>query len=394
MGNHVFDLIENASDAAFAIDADRKITAWNATAQRLLGYSAPEVVGMRCGQVLQASLPGGEFLCHGDCDLFKCFLDCRPYGVPQAILKHRDGEQVSASIASIAMSQRARRIYADKVMAVVFLREGMATPPVTQQHRLQVFTLGGFGVTVAGRSVDIGKWKRKQAVALLKYLVNQLDHPVHRECLLDYLWPKADESQGLGRLKVAIYCLRRELRALGIGDDVLKTVGDTYILRRDSVWLDVDTFERLFAKGRSLQDQMKWGEALEHFAEARHLYRGDYLEEEVYADWCAEERGCLHELYLEMLARTAECHAKLEQYSEAVHICRKALVFDPCRENFHYALMEHLLSSGYPDLALAQYRQCMQILAQEFDASPLPKTQRLYEQILNGVDCVRESINK
>ena len=383
MITHASDLVEFASDAAFAIDADAKIVAWNAPAQRLLGYTPSEAIGRHCGDVLQATLPGGEPLCHADCDVFRCFRNRRPYGVPSCRLRHRDDEWVTASIASVAISERARRLYADNLMAVIFLRYGAtATTPLPPHHTLQVFTLGGFGIVVAGRSIDIGKWKRKQAVTLLKYLITQLDHPVHRERLLDCLWPDVDESRGWGRLKVTMYYLRRELRINGMSDDVVKTVGNAYLLRHDAVWVDVNVFDRLVTEGRALQDRAQWGDALERYVEARHLYRGDYLEEETFADWCAEERERLHELYLEMLARTAECHAELGQYTEAIRICHKALVFDPCRENFYCALMEYLVKYGRPELALAQYRHCQQILVREFGAQPLPKTQRLYQQIL------------
>jgi DNA-binding SARP family transcriptional activator len=228
-------------------------------------------------------------------------------------------------------------------------------------------------------------------VTLLKYLITQLDRPVHRERLLDCLWPDVDESQGWGRLKVTMYYLRRELRANGMSDDVVKTVGNAYLLRRDAVWVDVDAFERLVTEGRALQEQAQWSDALDRYVDARHLYRGDYLEEETFADWCAEERERLRELYLEMLTRTAECYAELDQYAEAVHICRKALVFDPCRENFHCSLMEYLVKHGRPDLALAQYRHCQQVLAQEFGVEPLPETQHLYQQILKGGDSAQIS---
>ena len=386
MINHIHDLIEFASDAAFAIDADAKIVAWNAPAQRLLGHTPTEAIGRHCGDVLQATLPGGEPLCHPDCDVLQCFRDCRPYGVSDCRLRHRDGEWVTTSIASVAMSERARRLYADKVMAVIFIRDGATATPVPKHHTLQVFTLGGFGMVVAGRSIDIGKWKRKKAVTLLKYLITQVNRPVHRERLLDCLWPDVEESQGWGRLKVTMYYLRRELRASGASDDVVKTVGNAYLLRCDAVWVDVDVFERLVTEGRALQDQAQWSDSLDRYVEARNLYRGDYLEEETFADWCAEERERVHELYLEMLGRTAECHAELGQYAEAVQICRKALVSDPCRENFHCALMEYMVSYGRPDLALAQYRYCQQVLAREFGAEPLSETQRLYQKILKGGD--------
>ena len=87
-----------------------------------------------------------------------------------------------------------------------------------------------------------------------------------------------------------------------------------------------------------------------------------------------------------MLGRSAECHAALGQYAEVVEICHKALVCDPCRESFHCLLMEYLVKDGRSDLALAQYRHCQQVLAQEFGTEPLPETQRLYQQILNGGD--------
>ncbi len=386
MNTQAFELVEFASDAAFVIDVDAKIVAWNALAQRLLGHSSSEVIGTFCGDVLQAALPGGEPLCHCECDVLQCFRDCRPYGVPNCRLRHRDGEWITVSIASIAMSERTRRLYANEVMAVIFMREKANVTPVPQQHTLQVFTLGGFGMVAGGRSIDVGKWKRKQAVTLLKFLVTQLDRPVHRGRLLDLLWPGVEESRGWGRLKVTMYYLRRELGANGVSDDAVKTTGNAYRLRRDAVWVDADAFERLVSEGRVLQTRLQWSEALSHYDEAQHLYRGDYLEEETFADWCAEERERLHELYLDMLAGTAECHAELDQYAEAVHICRKALVFDPYRENFHYALMEYLVSYGYPELALAQYGHCERVLAQEFDTAPLPKTQHLYQKILKGSD--------
>jgi PAS domain S-box-containing protein len=391
MAKHASELAECASDAAFAVDVDARIVAWNAQAQRLLGYTASEAIGRHCGDMLQATLSGGEPLCHPGCDVIQCFRNCRSYGVPNCRVRRRDGEWIPASIASVAMSEQARRLSVENVTAVIFIQDETTRVPVPHHHTLQVFALGGFGVVVAGRNIDIGKWKRKQAVTLLKYLITQIDRPVHRERLLDCLWPDVDESRAWGRLKVTTYYLRHELRANGMSDEVVKTIGDAYLLRRDAVWLDADAFERLVTEGRALQDQALWSDALNRYVDAQRLYRGDYLEEEIFADWCAEERERLRELYLEMLARTAECHAALGQYAEVVEICHKALVFDPCRERFHSLLMEYLVKDGRSDLALAQYRHCQHVLAREFGTEPLPETQRLYQEILNGGGIARAS---
>jgi two-component SAPR family response regulator len=148
--------------------------------------------------------------------------------------------------------------------------------------------------------------------------------------------------------------------------------------------VDSYAFERLVIEGRELQQQGQWKDALCRYDDARHLYRDDYLEEETFSDWCAEERERFREIYLEMLGRMTECHVNLSQHAEAVHICRKALVFDPCRESFHCLLMENLVKCGYPEMALTQFSNCQQVLDREFGGEPLSRTRRLYEQILNG----------
>jgi len=377
------DLIEFASDAGFAIDADSKIVAWNTLAEQLLGYTSREVIDHHCREIIQAVLPGGEPLCYPGCDVSQCFKICQPYSVPSCRIRHKNGEWLQVSISTVAISERARRLGSNDIMAVIYIRDGVIMDSLPVAHTLQVFTLGSFGLVVAGQNIALEKWKRKQAVTLLKYLVSQLDRPVHRERLLDSLWPGVDEQQGWGRLKVAMYCLRSELRANGINKEVVKTSDKTYTLRRDAVWVDTYAFEKFVTEGRELQQQKQWKDALSRYNDASLLYRGDYLEEEVFSDWCAEERERFREIYLEILGRMAECHAQLNQYTDAVHVCRKALALDPCRESFHCLLMENLVNCGKPGMALDQFRHCQQILDREFGGEPLATTRRLYQQILN-----------
>lgn len=381
----VSELVEFASDATIAIDDRHQVAAWNRRAAQLFGYAPDEVIGRCCADVVQAVLPGGEPLCTPGCEIFRCFRNCHPCGVPTCRIRRKNGNWVTVGYSSLVMPRQARRSGNGAIVAVVFLREKEEKHVQAPPHgALQIFALGSFGLAAGGRSVAIERWRRKQAVALLKYLVTQLDRPVHRERILDCLWPDVDERRGWGRLKVTMCFLRRQLRATGMGEDVVRTVGDAYLLRRDAVWVDAEIFEQRVAEGRTLQDRQHWDEALRCYYEAQFLYRGDYLEQDVFADWCAEERERLSEIYLEMLNGMAECHAQSGHYSEAVQVCRKAVMHDPCRESFHRALMRYLVRLGRPDWALTQYRHCQEVLAREFGIEPMPETQRLYWQIVKG----------
>jgi len=212
--------------------------------------------------------------------------------------------------------------------------------------------------------------------------VAHLDRPVHREILMEFLWPDDDQRRTWNRLKVIIHSLRQELRAAGLSEDVIETTNESYALRREAVWVDSSVFELSVAEGKALQYQEQWDSALHRYKHARHLYKGDYLEEDVYADWCMVQREQLREIFLSLLAGMADCYGELGHYSEAAQVCRTALVVDPGRESFYRALMEHLVRLDRADWAIAEYQKCQKFLKREFDMEPMPETEHLYRQIL------------
>ena len=376
-------MVDYASDAAFAIDGEQRIVAWNYAARRLLEYTRREVLGRHCWEVLQAVCPGGEPLCVPGCEGARCFQHFRAFTAPSCQVRHKDGTWIPINFESVVMPKRARSSDSRSAVAVVFLRgesEKRYRPPSGQ--KLQIFTLGCFGLVARGRGLAIEKWERKQAVTLLKFLVARLGRPVHRETLSEFFWPDIDEDRAWKRLKVTVHFLRQRLRAAGIDENIVETVDKTYALRRDAVWVDSVAFERCVAEGAALQSRQRWDKALHCYEEAQHLYRGDYMEEDIYADWCAAERERLHEIYLEMLAGMADCHAENGHYAEAVQVCRTALVRDPYRESFHRTLMEYLVRLGRADWAMAQYHRCRRLLADGLGVEPMRETLRLYRQIL------------
>ncbi len=376
-------LVDHASDAAFAIDGDSKIVAWNYGARRLLGHARREVLGRHCSEVLQAVCPDGEPLCVPNCEGAKCFRKLRPFRARSCRARQKNGGWVSVSLSTMVMPRGAGHAQSRNAMAVVILKaEEDEEHELPTAGTLQIFTFGRFCLTAGGRGLAVEKWNRKQALTLLKYLVANLGRPVHRETLMEFFWPGIDEERARKRLKVTVHYLRRQLRAAGVREDTVATAGQAYALRRDTVWLDLVAFERLVAEGAALQREQRWDKALHCYEEAKNLYRGDYMEEDIYADWCTAERERLFEIYLEMLAGIAVCHAEMGHFAEAAQICRTALVRDPGRESFHRALMEYLVKLGRADWAIAQYHHCQRILADELDVEPMPDTQRLYQQII------------
>ncbi len=65
------DLIAGSGTAAFAMDRNEKIIYWNAAAEKLLGWTADEVLGKPCFSVLAGRDPFGNLYCMRDCAIVR-----------------------------------------------------------------------------------------------------------------------------------------------------------------------------------------------------------------------------------------------------------------------------------------------------------------------------------
>ena len=381
-----WDLIEFASDAAVVVDQDRTIIAWNAAAEGLLGHSADDVVGVPCYEVLRAVRPDGQAVCGKTCEGGSCFDRCEPYTVAACNVSHRDGHAVPVGISTMIVPKRRKTAEKGSDAAVIFLRspDAASAVPKTAEPPVRIYLFGHFGLSVDGNGLAVEHWQRKQALTLLKYLTHHAGRAVHRERLIGLLWPDSGETQGRERLKVTLYFLRHQLRDAGLSDEIIETAGPAYILKRDKVWIDCESFENLYKEGERHLRAGHSDEAVRCFEEAQALYRVDYLEEDLYADWCAEELERLCEIYLDVLGRLADSYAERGSYASAAQICRSALVREPCRERFHRALMDYLFHLGRSDRAIAQYQRCEKLLAHELGVDPSTETRKLYEHILHA----------
>lgn len=389
------ELVGFSSNAAFAIGADQRILVWNDPAEKLLGYTAREAVGSTCYEILRSNLPDGEAVCGPDCAGARDLGLCRPYSVRTCFVRGKDGSRVPVGISSIALPPADGEARNGAPVALIMLHEIDGRPALheaagapmelSDSLRLAIHTFGRFRLFHGGSRIPVEKWHRKHAVTLLKYLAHNVGRPVHREKLIECLWQDLDGAQGRERLKVTVYFLREELSEGGAPRDAVQTIGHTYMLRPEAVWVDSLALEDLASEGRALEGEDRTAEAIQRFEKVRQLYQGDYLEEDLYTDWCAEERGRLCEIYLDVLASLAELYAVRRDYASAAAICYIALVRENCRESLHRAMMNYLVALDRPDRAIKQYHRCVRILRDELGVAPAKETQRLYESIAGNV---------
>ena len=188
--------------------------------------------------------------------------------------------------------------------------------------------LGGFSLTVAGVELP---WRelRPRVRALLMLLAMNHGRQLHREQLVDALWPDATLASGIRSLQVAVSSIRQCLSAAGITEDALRRHGDAYALALPGASDQLADFERLaHASGRE-QGAVALGSKLA----ALDGYPGDLLPEVGPAEWVVEERNRLRLLAASVGSAAARDALAAGELRSALDAARRSVALDPYHDS-------------------------------------------------------------
>jgi DNA-binding SARP family transcriptional activator len=237
---------------------------------------------------------------------------------------------------------------------------------------------GGFCVERTDHTRAVSAWPRRSAKTLTKLLAVHPGHALHREQIIDTLWPGVDAESALNSFGKALHAARHALEPelprrqssayLRLADAVL-------ILNPEHVVVDADQFEQL------AEDAIRRRE-VEAYQAALAAYRGELLPEDRYENWCSERRSVLAELRIRLLLGMAEALERCGAYNDAATRLRDVLRQDPTREVVHQWLMRLYARMGTPDQAVRQFHLCEEVLRRELDLAVAPETVALYDEII------------
>jgi DNA-binding SARP family transcriptional activator len=244
--------------------------------------------------------------------------------------------------------------------------------------QLRLRLLGGFEAERAGGEWSAPCWHRRTAKTLTKLLAATPGHRLHRDQVLEILWPDVDPASALNSFGKALHAARRALEP-----ELLPRESSSYLRLTDSlvaldsahVWVDVDHFEHVAE--RALREG-----SLDATESALAAYGGELLPEDRYEDWCAERREYVAELHLRLLLSLAEALTSRGAHAAAATRLREALQCDPAREDVHRRLREIYAAAGTREQAVRQFHICRDVLRRELDMTPGDATESLYRELI------------
>lgn len=198
-----------------------------------------------------------------------------------------------------------------------------------------------------------------------------------RATLASLLWGDVADAAARANLRKALQQMRGHLAPwLKISRDNVALVPDA------GCWIDVAEFDAAFRDAD--------GGVTDRLRRALDLYRGDFLQgfyvrsAPDFEAWWLAEQARLREQALNGFNRLADYHADRGELDQAITFTRRYLHLEPWREQAHRQMMRLLALNGQRGAALAQYKTCRQVLADELGVGPAPETVALHEQIRTG----------
>jgi DNA-binding SARP family transcriptional activator len=224
-------------------------------------------------------------------------------------------------------------------------------------HRCEVRLLGGFGVTVDGRPVPVDAWRSRRAADLVKLLALEQDRRLHREQVMDTLWPDLPVEAAAANLRKAVHYARR---ALGFHDALVVRDGLLTLWPGEGLDIDLERFERDAEAALASGDAAACARTAARYA--------DVLPADRYEPWAADARARTRTRYVALLKRAGAWEQVLE--------------LDPTDEGAHRALMMRHLQAGERREAIRQFERLRDALREHIGVGPDPTTVSLYEKVL------------
>ena len=236
-------------------------------------------------------------------------------------------------------------------------------------------------VEVKRENVLLTNFRHRKSLALLAYLAITRES-YSRERLAGLLWGQASDANALGGLRKVL----AELRIL-IGPYLLEHGRQVAFNHDLPCYIDVLDFERGLSGILDQKVEMLDAEKSNTLRQVIDLYQGDFLagfyiqRARDFEDWVTLKREQLRISALEGFYLLSKAAYLQSDYSDAIHYSRRLLELEPCHEEAHRQLMSLFALTGQREMALRQYENCREVIAETYDLAPQEETIALYERI-------------
>lgn len=222
--------------------------------------------------------------------------------------------------------------------------------------------LGGFELTINGKSLSDAIRKNKKLKLLFENIILNRHSPLSQEELILRLWGEEESGNPTNALKNLVYRLRNvfaELNEESARDFIIMRSG-TYCWNNNiTCLLDIDHYEELITTMEQCQEE---DNRLHLGLEALSLYKGDVLPEDHSYDWAKVLASTFRAKHIQCFTEVMEILFKRRQFLSILEHCKNMISIDPLEEIPHRFMILVLLAEGNSAAALERFRDVVDLI--------------------------------
>ena len=246
---------------------------------------------------------------------------------------------------------------------------------------VRIHTLGRFGIKRLGQAMSLSVTRQQRAIELLQALIAFGGREVSIELLSQALWCDADGDVAKNTFDVTLHRLRNIFKI----KDLLTVREGHLTLNSKLAWVDAWALEQLVNHCRPLLERAREPTVMNELARStdrlQHLYQGSFLEREPVRPWAISLRERLRSKVLFYFIDAGHTWEAMNDKGRAIHCYRKGLEIEPLAEELYQNLIRCYRDSKRVAEAMATFRRCKQILADQLQIPPAEATLDLYATV-------------
>ena len=229
-----------------------------------------------------------------------------------------------------------------------------------------------------------------KAFAMVLYLASKQGQAVSKEVLSEIFWPQQQEENARSNLRQNLSYIKKicteELANLCTEEvSIISSERNVCALNENlDIKVDLIEFWANLRAGYRADDLETKTSLLQSAADA---YQGSVLGgvyvrgSAAFEAWLMCEREAVNQNLVRVCKDLAAIYQKKDLTEKAITCLKKLLQMDPLLEEVHLELMKLYYQNKERAKAICQYKECVRILGEELNISPMEETRAFYQKI-------------
>ncbi len=243
-------------------------------------------------------------------------------------------------------------------------------------YSIFVHSLGIFEVWRGDNRIQSNEWQRDKARKLFQLLLIHKNDWLHRDQIIDRLWPELPPESATRDFKVALNALNKALepnRPKGVNPFfIVRNENIYHINPQAKIWWDVDLFELLAEKSD-----------LSSLEEAYSMYTGEFLADNLYDDWLHYKREHLKKTVISVIEKLSDLLMEDDDLDQVIRVNEDLLKIDPTWEPAYRNLMVAYARKENQGQVKTVYQRLVKVLSEELGVAPSETTEKLYKSYVS-----------